>query len=68
MKHEVPIETVKSPCNRDCKLDPKRMYCVSCFRTLQEIAGWRDLSDQERERLMREVDGRRADKHHICGK
>lgn len=43
-----------TPCIGICKLDD-RGYCLGCLRTGDEIAGWRNLPDGERLRLMREV-------------
>ncbi|SFE69110.1 hypothetical protein SAMN02799615_01539 [Dyella marensis] len=43
-----------SPCIGICRLD-ERGYCEGCLRTGEEIARWRNLSDAERLRYMREV-------------
>lgn len=59
---------VLTPCTGDCKVDPTREFCVSCYRTLQEIAVWRNLSDTERERLMHEVAQRGARYREANGK
>lgn len=39
---------VRSPCNKKCKIDPNWMYCLSCKRTLEEIARWKSMTDFER--------------------
>jgi hypothetical protein len=41
-------------------MDPRRGVCLGCLRTLDEIAGWAAMTDDERERIMSELDARRA--------
>ena len=36
-------------------MDPASEFCAGCGRTLDEIAGWADLSDAERARIMAEL-------------
>ncbi|WP_329740691.1 DUF1289 domain-containing protein [Dyella sp. A6] len=43
-----------TPCIGICRLDSAGL-CLGCRRTGDEIAGWRDLSDDERRRWMDEV-------------
>ncbi|MFY8183930.1 MAG: DUF1289 domain-containing protein [Polynucleobacter sp.] len=38
---------VKSPCVNWCEMHPQTGYCLGCFRTLDEIARWSSLSDDE---------------------
>lgn len=42
-----------------CAVDGASGLCLGCFRSLQEIAGWRALSDAERARIMAELPTRR---------
>jgi predicted Fe-S protein YdhL (DUF1289 family) len=42
-------------------MDPRRGLCLGCRRTLDEIARWGSMSDQERERVMAELPGRGSD-------
>ncbi|HEV3241564.1 MAG TPA: DUF1289 domain-containing protein [Casimicrobiaceae bacterium] len=39
---------VASPCVSICVIDAPTGLCAGCFRTLNEIAGWIDLSATER--------------------
>ena len=39
---------VESPCVKVCSMDSATGLCVGCLRTLDEIAGWVDFSDDER--------------------
>jgi len=42
---------VESPCISVCALDPTRRFCIGCYRTIAEIARWRDASDDEKRRI-----------------
>lgn len=41
-----------SPCTLICSIDMKTGYCFGCGRTRDEIAGWIDYSDTERQSIM----------------
>jgi predicted Fe-S protein YdhL (DUF1289 family) len=41
-----------SPCVRICKVDDSGTYCVSCFRTLQEIGTWQWMTEEEQARTI----------------
>jgi len=43
-----------------CAVDGESGLCLGCFRTLKEIAGWRALSDAEREAVMDDLPMRRS--------
>jgi predicted Fe-S protein YdhL (DUF1289 family) len=49
-----------SPCVRVCRLDPGAPLCIGCFRTLEEIAGWTEFSDSQREAVLEKLAARRA--------
>ncbi|HEY2816459.1 MAG TPA: DUF1289 domain-containing protein [Casimicrobiaceae bacterium] len=42
------IASVASPCINVCRIDASTALCVGCLRTLDEIATWSVLSDDER--------------------
>lgn len=46
-----------SPCIGVCRMEGP--YCAGCRRTLAEIAQWRELTEAERLRIMRELPARR---------
>lgn len=52
---------VASPCTSVCTIDRPTGLCAGCFRTLDEIAGWIDLSPQSKRALLRTLAVRRAD-------
>ena len=39
---------IASPCINVCRIDEATALCVGCLRTLDEIATWGVLSDDER--------------------
>jgi uncharacterized protein len=51
---------VESPCVEVCRMDPAKDLCAGCWRTLDEIARWRDMSDGERQAVLAAIGGRRA--------
>jgi uncharacterized protein len=51
---------VRSPCISVCVIDVPTGLCAGCYRTLDEIAGWIDLSTDQRRALVAELSRRRA--------
>ncbi|MBO6758888.1 MAG: DUF1289 domain-containing protein [Roseibium sp.] len=51
---------MKSPCIKVCQIDQRSRLCLGCFRTLDEIAAWGRISDDDRDRIMADLDRRRA--------
>jgi len=51
---------MKSPCVKVCIMDPERDVCMGCARTLEEIARWAVMSDDERSAVMQALPARRA--------
>ena len=52
--------SVKSPCVRICRLDPHKYVCLGCYRYIEEIANWRNMSDKEKRFVIENVELRRA--------
>ena len=52
---------MKTPCIKVCQMDPARGLCLGCKRTLDEIARWGAMSDEERGRVLSELPRRRLD-------
>ena len=42
------LSQVPSPCIKVCVLDDQGRYCIGCYRTLDEIGLWSQLSSPER--------------------
>ena len=49
---------LKSPCKQQCRYEADKGHCVSCWRTLDEIARWSQMSGAERERVIGQLDDR----------
>jgi uncharacterized protein len=43
---------ILSPCVGRCELDETGQGCLGCGRSLDEIAGWRNASDDERRAIV----------------
>ena len=50
----------KSPCIQVCVIDPVNQWCYGCYRSLNEIAQWGNMSTQQRESVMAELEDRRV--------
>ncbi|MGI3166365.1 DUF1289 domain-containing protein [Pseudooceanicola sp. 200-1SW] len=51
-------EAVSSPCVNICVIHPEARLCTGCLRSLDEIAAWSGLSEDERRRIMSELPAR----------
>jgi predicted Fe-S protein YdhL (DUF1289 family) len=51
---------MKSPCVKVCIMDPERDVCMGCARTLDEIARWGLMSEEERTSIMGTLPERRS--------
>jgi predicted Fe-S protein YdhL (DUF1289 family) len=49
---------ISTPCIRVCSLDAEVGLCAGCGRTAEEIAGWLRLSEEDRLRIMAELEDR----------
>ena len=58
------MTTIASPCRKICTLDAGRSFCLSCGRTLDEIAGWSRFTEAERGRIMGELPARLRARQH----
>lgn len=54
MSREIP-----SPCENICQMNPKTGYCIGCLRTLDEIADWLEMTDEEKLELLARLDERK---------
>jgi predicted Fe-S protein YdhL (DUF1289 family) len=53
-------EVVASPCISVCVIDGPSGLCAGCYRTLDEIAAWIDLSPLARRAILDELPRRRS--------
>ena len=47
-----PQPPVASPCNSVCRMEPATGFCLGCRRTLDEIAGWSRMADDDKRRII----------------
>ena len=45
-----------SPCISICRMDAATGFCEGCLRTIDEIAGWRRMSDQDKRSVWRAIE------------
>jgi hypothetical protein len=50
--------SVPSPCNKICAIDPPSGLCTGCRRTLDEIARWGGMTDDERRAVLAAIQQR----------
>jgi predicted Fe-S protein YdhL (DUF1289 family) len=50
---------IASPCNKVCVMDAEQRYCLGCRRTLEEIAAWGSMTDEERQAVLKRLEQRR---------
>ncbi|MGZ5034417.1 MAG: DUF1289 domain-containing protein [Usitatibacter sp.] len=49
----------ESPCNKICTLDARGEICIGCFRSLEEIGRWAELSNAQRAKVLAALAERR---------
>ena len=49
---------ISTPCVNICVIDDLSALCIGCGRTVDEIAGWSDMSETERRTIMAVLAGR----------
>ena len=54
------IAPVPSPCINICQMDADTGWCAGCQRTLDEIAGWSQLSEEDKRAVWQQLPQRRV--------
>jgi len=49
---------VDSPCVNICIIHAKANICTGCFRTIDEISSWSNMSETERKGIIKELPNR----------
>ena len=52
---------VESPCISVCAMDEDTGFCIGCYRTLEEIRGWWDFENVEKQVILEAVKQREQD-------
>ncbi|MDC1310941.1 DUF1289 domain-containing protein [Burkholderiales bacterium] len=47
------MSSIESPCVAICQLNTKTGICTGCFRTMDEISHWIELSDDDKREVLR---------------
>ena len=56
----LPLEHVPSPCIKVCVLDRASGLCRGCLRTIDEVAGWVEMTPDEKRATLIRCEQRRA--------
>ena len=51
---------VQSPCNNVCRMNQDTGLCEGCFRTLDDIATWSGLSNDEKRAVLAQLPAQRT--------
>jgi len=54
---------IDSPCIKVCVMDPAQGICLGCGRTLDQIARWSAMAEEERAGIMRILGARASSPH-----
>ena len=54
-----PLGGVASPCINVCRMDAGTGWCEGCLRTIDEIAAWGAMADDDKRAIWRLIDQRR---------
>ena len=57
----VQYDTVISPCVSICRLD-KNDVCMGCYRTVEEVREWYNLSNEEKQKILDAIEKRKPKK------
>ncbi len=55
-----PIPNPKDPCNRKCGVNSATGVCGGCLRTLDEVADWDRMSNDEKVEVLKKIESRKA--------
>jgi len=60
LSSDVHSGAVPSPCISVCRIDPASGWCEGCWRTIDEIAHWGVLDDDEKLAVCAELERRKG--------
>lgn len=59
MTDQRPADSVASPCINVCTIDEESGLCLGCARSLQEVARWRRLSEEQKRAVVNQLTERK---------
>lgn len=51
-------DEIQSPCVKICVVHPEARICTGCYRSIEEIAGWGRMSNDERASIINDLPAR----------
>jgi predicted Fe-S protein YdhL (DUF1289 family) len=51
-------DEIQSPCVKICVVHPEARICTGCYRSIEEIAGWGRMSNEERASIINDLPAR----------
>ena len=54
------VEDIVSPCIGVCQMNDSTGQCLGCYRTVEEIREWWNMSDDERAIVMQSLEARQT--------
>ncbi|MDA0237340.1 MAG: DUF1289 domain-containing protein [Proteobacteria bacterium] len=52
------MSSIESPCVDVCQLNASSGVCLGCFRTIEEISIWIEMSDDDKRKVLHLAKGR----------
>jgi len=52
-------DEVASPCENICQMNSETGYCSGCLRTIEEIADWLEMTNEEKRNVLTQLEERR---------
>ena len=49
---------IDSPCVNICIVHPQANICAGCFRTIDEISGWSNMTAEQRQEIINDLPNR----------
>ena len=49
---------IESPCVNICIVHPRANICAGCFRTIDEISGWSNMTAEQRKEIINDLPNR----------
>ena len=59
-RRQMEMPRIESPCTKVCVINPTTRLCEGCGRTIDEIAAWATLANDDRRRIIAELPNRRG--------
>jgi len=55
------VEPIASPCIGVCAMSEATGYCHGCYRTIDEIRAWWDMSEQDKAQVISTLEARQSE-------